>query len=157
VGGPAGSDAGVTAVGLVYDTQLYNPEYGAFGPRLSSEAQLEVFSPDYLNETATLLGVVVVGQRSAGRRVASGLCPVAPQVSAEVTRLTEREVRAFHEDGEGLDVGYYSLLLSLPYPIVPPLLLGVLGELENLMPERAGVLGALRTNLAWRTHVGATG
>ena len=37
-------------VGVVYDTQLVNPEYGQFGPRLSPSADLAVLSPDYSNE-----------------------------------------------------------------------------------------------------------
>jgi hypothetical protein len=43
-----GSD--VRLVGVVRDTLLLNPEYGNLGPRLSSDRELAVFSPDYLNE-----------------------------------------------------------------------------------------------------------
>ncbi len=150
---PAGSDRGSAAVGLVYDTQLYNPAYGTFGPRLSSQAQLEVFSPDYLNETAVLLGVLVVGQMTGAQRVASGYCPVVAPIGAEVTRMTPERMRAFHENGAQLDLGYYSLLLSIPDPIMPPLLLGVLDGLEDLMPEQERTISALRTSLSWRTRV----
>jgi len=150
---PAGSKQGSAAVGLVYDTQLYNPGYGTFGPRLSSQAQLEVFSPDYLNETAVLLGVLVVGQMMGERRVASGYCPVAAPIGAEVSRMAPERVRAFHENGSQLDLGYYSLLLSIPDPIMPPLLLGVLDGLEDLMPEQERTISALRTSLSWRTRV----
>ena len=41
---------GEEAVGVVYDTQLANPEYGSFGPRLSSRDELKVLSPDFLHE-----------------------------------------------------------------------------------------------------------
>jgi hypothetical protein len=44
-------------VGIIYNTLLTNPEYGSFGPRLSPRSEVEIFSPDYLAETATLLGV----------------------------------------------------------------------------------------------------
>ena len=44
-------------VGIIYTTQLFNPSYGALGPRLSTEQELPVFSPDYLAETATIVGV----------------------------------------------------------------------------------------------------
>ena len=150
---PAGSETDSPAVGLVYDTQLYNPDYGTFGPRLSSQGQLEVFSPDYLNETAVLLGILVVGQMRDGGRAVSGYCPVAAPIGASVTRMAQWEVAAFHADGEGLSVGYYSLLMSIPDPIVPSLLLGVLDGLERLLPEHGNTLGALRTSLSWRTRV----
>jgi len=150
---PAGSKQGSVAVGLVYDTQLYNPDYGTFGPRLSSQAQLEVFSPDYLNETAVLLGVLVVGQMTGERRMVSGYCPVAAPIGAEVARMAPERVRAFHENGSQLELGYYSLLLSIPDPIMPPLLLGVLDGLEALIPAQERTISALRTSLSWRTRV----
>lgn len=153
VGMPAGSGEDSTAVGLVYDTQLYNPDYGSFGPRLSNPSQLEVFSPDYLNETATLLGVLVVGQMREGERVASGYCPVAPQVGAPVSRLSDEEVRSFHAKGAELELAYYGLILAMPNPILSSLLLHVLGDLERLLPEHERTLRALGTNLSWRTRV----
>ncbi|MDP9381735.1 MAG: hypothetical protein M3Q29_16625 [Chloroflexota bacterium] len=150
---PAGSEQGDAAVGLVYDTQLYNPDYGTFGPRLSSQSQLEVFSPDYLNETAVLLGILVVGQMRGGRRMTSGYCPVVAPIGAPVTRLAPEGVRAFHNGAGQLELGYYSLLMSITDPIMPSLLLSVLDGLEDLMPEQTRTIGALRTNLSWKTRV----
>ena len=43
------------AVGVIYDTILVNPEFGSLGPRLSTETQVELFSPDYISETAMLI------------------------------------------------------------------------------------------------------
>ena len=48
-------------VGIVYNTLLVNPDYGNLGPRLSERPDLEVFAPDYLSETATLVGILAVG------------------------------------------------------------------------------------------------
>src|SRR5438067_2379749 len=55
---------GEEAVGVVYDTQLANPDYASFGPRLSSHAELKVLSPDFLHEQGVLLGILLVGWRS---------------------------------------------------------------------------------------------
>src|SRR5437588_5550099 len=57
---------GEDVVGVVYDTQLVNPEYGSFGPRLSSHADLKILSPDFLHEQGVLLGVLLVGWRGRG-------------------------------------------------------------------------------------------
>src|SRR5919202_672135 len=57
---------GEEVVGVVYDTQLANPDYGAFGPRLSSHADLKVLSPDFLHEQGVLLGVLLLGWRERG-------------------------------------------------------------------------------------------
>ena len=151
VGVPVGTGEEETAVGLVYDTQLYNPDYGTFGPRLSSQSQLEVFSPDYLNETAVLLGIILLGR--LGEDTGTGYCPVAPQVGATVRCLTPTEVRAFHDRAGSLDLSYYGLLLATGNPVVSQLMLGVLDSLADLMPEQARVLEVLRTDLAWKSRV----
>src|SRR3954463_6180632 len=54
---------GQETIGVVYDTQLANPDYGSFGPRLSSHKELKVLSPDVLNERGVLLGVLLLGRR----------------------------------------------------------------------------------------------
>src|SRR5258706_11877220 len=48
-------------VGVIYDTQLLNPTFGSLGPRLSTETQVELFSPDYLTEKAVLVHLVLLG------------------------------------------------------------------------------------------------
>src|ERR1700693_2911588 len=58
VGVPIDAD---TLVGVIYTTVLVNPAYGALGPRLSTEQELPIFSPDYMPETATVVGVALVG------------------------------------------------------------------------------------------------
>jgi len=59
-------------VGIIYDTMLFNPDFGRLGPRLSPEPELAVFSPDYLNEKATLVGITAVGMMDAAGNVGQG-------------------------------------------------------------------------------------
>src|SRR5262249_1409595 len=64
-GGPGG---GCTTVGIIYNSQLVNPDYERLGPRLSAPVELTtVFSPDLLNEQGILIGVLLVGWQDAGR------------------------------------------------------------------------------------------
>src|ERR671932_2746591 len=63
---------GEEVVGVVYDTQLVNPEYGSFGPRLSTHADLKVLSPDFLHEQGVLLGILLVGWRERADGGAAG-------------------------------------------------------------------------------------
>ena len=85
------------AVGVVYDTQLVNPDYASFGPRLSSHAELKVLSPDFLHEQGVLLGLLIVGWRERDGRASAGASErggtesvgaraVAPQSSASGAR-----------------------------------------------------------------------
>ncbi len=56
-------------IGVVYDSQLANPDYANFGPRLSSLADLSVLSPDYLNEQGVLVGILLLGWRDETAKV----------------------------------------------------------------------------------------
>ncbi|HLZ07192.1 MAG TPA: hypothetical protein VKT80_01275, partial [Chloroflexota bacterium] len=92
---PVGIDR---VIGVIYTTQLINPAYGTFGPRLSTESELPIFSPDYLAETATVVGVVIVG--TAHRRGSvveyDQDTPVgAPDIDATVSVLPDKDVLAF--------------------------------------------------------------
>jgi len=144
--------------GLIYSTILMNPEFGNLGPRLSPPADLEVFSPDYLREQATLVGVVAVGQVTSGG-THQGVPRLAATVGAEVTTMTADEVRDFHTpaSGDGLALAYAPLLLAQGDPLVPHLLLNVLNRLEDLFPDQNKQLAVLRGNLAWKTVVTPVG
>src|SRR5687768_9432020 len=50
-------------VGVISDSQLINPEYGNFGPRLSSPQEANrLFSPDYLHEQGVLIELLMLGR-----------------------------------------------------------------------------------------------
>jgi hypothetical protein len=144
-------------VGLIYSTILMNPEFGNLGPRLSPPADLEVFSPDYLREQATLVGIVAVGQVTSGG-VYQGVPRLAAAVGAEVTTMTADEVRAFHTTpAGGLALVYVPVLLAQGDPVIPHLLLNVVNRLGDLFPDQGRQLAVLRGNLAWKTVVTPVG
>jgi len=96
-----GSLTGEFAIGLLYDTILLNPAFGVLGPRLSSDEQVAIFSPDYLAERAVLVSLLLLGTMSYGprggvRRVTHGVPPLAPDLGALVSTLPEDELRGFH-------------------------------------------------------------
>jgi hypothetical protein len=153
-----GGEPGSYLVGLIYSTILMNPEFGSLGPRLSSPADLEVFSPDYLHERAILVGIVAVGQVTpAGRH--QGVPRLAAVVGAEVVPLAPEAVHDFHTpraDGR-LSLAYAPLLLAQGDPLIPHLLLNVVNRLGDLFPDQARQLAVLRGNLAWKSAVTPVG
>jgi hypothetical protein len=143
-------------IGVIYDTLLLNPAYGTLGPRLSGEPQLTAFAPDYLPETATVLGVAIVGQglgEGAEARYQQGVPPVAARVGAEVRLLTEEEFVAFHRSEGGARVAYLPRLAAMGNPAMPELLNGLLTRLMAAFPESAGTLSVLRSNLEWTSRL----
>jgi hypothetical protein len=161
VGLNAGADreaSGSYLVGLIYSTILMNPEFGNLGPRLSPTADLEVFSPDYLREQATLVGIVAVGQVTPAARH-QGVPRLAATVGAEVATMAAEDVRTFHLSlsGPGLSLAYAPLLLAQGDPLIPHLLLNVVNRLDDLFPDQARQLAVLRGNLAWKSAVTPAG
>jgi hypothetical protein len=154
----AGAPTGDRIVGVVYNTLLMNQDFGSLGPRLSSRAELEVFSPDYLVETATLIGILAVGTVDAAGTPHQGVPAPAATINGPVRQLTEDEVRAFHTTANGrLALHYAPLLMRQGDPLLAPLLLHILERLEMLFPAEQARLNVMRNNIAWRSIVQPAG
>lgn len=146
-------ESSLRLVGVVRDTLLLNPDYGNLGPRLSSEAELEVFSPDYLNEKGILVDVLVLGWTEAGRAYHT-VPALSAQVGIRVESLPAAEVCEFHRDVRGgFLMGYLPQLMGSSDSMVASLLLTILERLEPSFPEQRRVIGVLKNNLAWKARV----
>ncbi len=153
-------------VGVIYDTQLANPDYGSFGPRLSSHAELSVLSPDYLNEQGVLIGVLLLGWR--GRREVEkdaatggwsnhhGVPRRVVPVGQDVHRLDDAEVYDFHKGlGGALQLHYYSQVITHAREFAVPLLETVLTQLEPAAtPVERQRLCVLKKSLVWQRTLG---
>ncbi len=143
-------------IGVIYDTLLLNPAYGTLGPRLSGEPHLSAFAPDYLPETATVVGVAVVGwRRGSGAEACyyQGVPPVASRIGAEVEPLVREEFEIFHRSESGPRVAYLPRLAAMGNPAMPELLNGLLTRLIDVFPDDAGTLAVLRSNLDWEARL----
>lgn len=155
LGGPEGD-----LTGLIYDTVLLNPEFGSLGPRLSPVPDLAVFSPDYLAEKVTLVGITAVGTLAPDGTATHGVPPLAAQIDALVERMDDNAIRQFHRaigDSQAVRIGYAPLLLSLGSPLARHLLLNVVDRLSALFPEQATRLSVLRGELTWQAVMGPVG
>jgi hypothetical protein len=171
-------DTSMWAVGVIYDTLLVNPAFGTLGPRLSNEAQIELFSPDYLSERAVLVNILLLGMLSAAPRnghsrsraggysVRHGVPAIAPDLGAVVTTLPESEVRAFHyfaDDGAPghgtayLHMGYLPHIVAQDNPLLPMAVLSIIERLERMFPANAALLSIVKRNFAWRLKVQTAG
>lgn len=143
-------------VGVIYTTQLINPSYGSLGPRLSTEQELPVFTPDYLAETATVVGVAILGTaRLVENRVAydQRTPAVAAAVDATARALPDDEILAFHRPDGSLRLAYFPRLLARPVPTLPDLLCSILDRLIHAFPDDRPRLQVARQNLLWRATI----
>lgn len=154
------------AVGLIYDTILLNPAFGALGPRLSSDAQNALFAPDYLAERAVLVSILLLGtltpRGAAAPLVAHGVPPLAPDLGAPVTTLPDTDLRAFHHFSDGgapggarayLHMGYLPHAIAQENPLLPVAMLRTIERLEQIFPENRALLAIVKRNFAWRLKV----
>jgi hypothetical protein len=147
-------------VGVIYNSQLINPEYGNYGPRLSTPPEHNaVFSPDYLNEQGVLVGILLLGWQVTNggtpQRVQSVPREVLP-INSEVETMTAEEVRDFHHNAAGrLEIHYYSHITTHAGPFAFQLLATIVEQLEALTTERERArLAVLRRTLAWQQTLG---
>lgn len=141
-------------IGVIYNTLLMNPDFGSLGPRLSPRQELEIFTPDYLAETATLVGIIALGWIDAAGVCHQGVPDLAPTVNNPVYQVDAPELCAFHRDSRGgVALRYLPLLMGQNNPLVPPLLLNIVDRLTVLFPDRQEQLALMRNNLAWKSIV----
>jgi hypothetical protein len=144
-------------VGVIYNTQLFNPDFGRLGPRLSPETDLEVFSPDYLQERAVLVSIAALGTLSPDGSSYQGPPALTPQPDALVHNLSEDEIRSFHVEGDRLQLAYAPRLLARHSPAITELLLLTIEQLTEHFPDHARLLSLLRDDLLWRARVNPIG
>jgi hypothetical protein len=144
------------AIGVIYNSQLINPEYGNYGPRLSTPPERNaVFSPDYLNEQGVLIGILLLGWRDAGG-CRQGVPREVLPINSEVEIMTEPEVSAFHQIGSGsLQVHYYSHVTTHAGSFAFQLLTAIVDQLDRLTGESERArLDVLRKALVWQQTIG---
>ena len=160
-GAPAGTGASTShsqLIGVIYNTLLLNPDFGSLGPRLSPQADVAVFTPDYLAETATLVGVMALGWVDGAGHYHQGVPSLAATVNNQVYCLSETGLRRFHQDGAGrLAMRYAPLLLAQNSALTMPLLINIVDRLTEHFPDQRAQLSVMRNNLAWKSVVRPVG
>lgn len=154
---PLGDEQG-SLVGVIYNTQLYNPDFGNLGPRLSPEPDLEVFSPDYLAEQLTLVGIKAVGSIDRKGAPTHGVPPQSVQIDSLVRTMDQEQTKSFHlTRAESVEIGYAPLLLGQSSPLAQQLLLHIVQHLRDLFPEHEEKLSVLYQEWSWQTRIQPTG
>jgi hypothetical protein len=154
-------------VGVVYDTQLVNPEYGSLGPRLSPREEMAVLSPDYLNEQGVLVGILLLGWRerekgngggggAARGRSQHGVPRRVIPVGQDVYAMADAEVQEFHRGEDGSVVlSYFSQVVAHAGAFALPVVEAVISQLEpTASAQDRQRLCVLRRSLSWQRTLG---
>lgn len=148
------------AVGVVYNTQLHNPSFNSSGPRLSSEPD-SLFTPDQVQETRTLLGVVLVGfMAQAGDRLhgVQRIPRVVVPFNTAAALMSSEEIYRFHRDQRDQpQFRYYTHLLRGGGHFAAELAQHILDSLKEspFTPDEHRALEVLSKELSWKAAMGA--
>jgi len=159
---------------VIYDTVLLNPNFGSLGPRLSTETQVELFSPDYLSERAVLVHIIMLGTMEQRRvssgtpktRIVQGVPADSVELDSSVETMTDEDIHQFHLFSDQEDAGNQTAYLHLGYlpqmitqqnSLLPLAILRILDQLEQLFPQHVSLLSILKRNFAWKMKVETTG
>lgn len=149
------------AVGIVYNSQLFNPLFLNTGIRLTSEPD-PLFTPDQVQEVRTLLWTVLVGELDTDNGKpygVQGIPRVVVPVNTPVQKMTWEEIYHFHLNKTGRSqFCYYSHLLHCGGTFSSQLTHQVLEELIETKlfqgaEERALIV--LCKELSWKNTMGA--
>jgi hypothetical protein len=141
------------AVGVIYNSQLVNPDYNRLGPRLSPPPERSpVFTPDILNEQGVLIGILLVGWFDRDGSARQGIPQTVIPVNSEVLAMGQDQVRSFHVGRDGnLALHYYPHVVTHARQFAQQLMLAVLDQLEWLLGDRYGSeIRLLRRQLNWQ-------
>jgi len=140
------------AIGIIYNSQLVNPDYDRVGPRLSTPVEMNtVFSPDLLNEQGVLIGVLRVGwieQKKPHQGIPRAVIPV----NSEIVTISQEEMLSFHMNGsDRLSLHYYPHVVTHARQFAQQLLISVLDQIEAACDDRAKPeIALLRSTLNWQ-------
>lgn len=148
------------AVGIIYDSQLFNSSFLNSGPRLTS-APDPVFTPDLIQDTCILLSVALVGSLQKGGATSYGLHGIPRVVipaNTPVSQMNIDEVHTFHCSADGKpQFSYYGHLLRSGGAFASQLTQQVLSELiatELFSGAEQRALQVLRKEMAWKSAMG---
>ncbi|EDX87421.1 hypothetical protein S7335_5131 [Synechococcus sp. PCC 7335] len=150
------------AVGIIYDSQLFNSSFLSSGPRLTS-APDPVFTPDLIQDTCILLNVALVGSLQKGTTRTNyglhGIPRVVIPANTPVSQMSIDEIHNFHRSADGRpQFSYYGHLLRSGGAFAPQLTQQVLSELiatELFSGAEQKALQVLRKEMAWKSAMSA--
>lgn len=145
-------------IGIIYDTQLVDPDQGRAGPRLAQPDEQNIFQPSYVDEKQVLTGIALLGYAEVEDGELVDPVHSIPRWTMEiddvVQKLSEEDVIRFHEvDGE-VRLEYYQRIIDVAGGFAEDILGQVLTQLKQEKPGEADALDVIQKNLEWQTKMG---
>lgn len=145
-------------IGVIYDTEIVDPDQGRIGPRLSQPEEQNVFQPSYVDEKQVIASIALLGHVILEDEKIVETDHSIPRWTLEVDdvvrKLSDDAMVRFHEIDEEIKLEYYQRLVDVAEGFAEDILSQILGQLEKEKPEEANVLNVIQKNLRWQTKIG---
>ena len=145
-------------MGVIYDTQLVDPDQGRAGPRLAQDDQRQ-FTPGYVEEQTTFAGVALLGTAEVAPDDSivnpdHEMPPWTLSVDDTVLRCPDAVTVAFHTDeNDGLRMAYWDRLLDVAGDFGVEVTLAMIERLRDAFDEDDSnhqVLDVIERNVRWQ-------
>lgn len=145
-------------IGIIYDTQIVDPDQGRSGPRLAQPEEQNIFQPSYVDEKQVLTGIALLGHSKVEDGDLVDPEHSIPRWTLEiddvVQKLSEEDVIRFHVvDGE-VRLEYYQRMIDVAGGFAEDILGQILDRLKQEKPEESDALDVIQKNLEWQTKMG---
>lgn len=147
-------------MGVIYDTQLVDPDQGRSGPRLAQRDQPQ-FTPGYVEERTKFAGVALLGTAEVLEDGTIGSpSHQMPRWTLAVEDVVEQcpsgMVQAFHTNADGgLQIAYIERLLDVAGPLGAEVTMALVERLRDLFPadEPQRILNVVEKDVRWQSSV----
>ncbi len=146
-------------VGVIYDTQLVDPDQGRTGPRLAQDDQAQ-FTPGYIEERTTLAGIALLGTAViTDDRTITDPSHQMPRWTLEVDdtvyHCPNQFTKTFHLVDGQVQLAYLDRLVDIAGSLGAEVVVTLINRLRELLPEddsNQRVLDVVEQNVQWQAR-----
>jgi hypothetical protein len=146
-------------MGVIYDTQLVDPDQGRTGPRLAQDDQAQ-FTPGYIEERTTLAGVALLGTATITEDgTITDPTHQMPRWTLEVEdtvfHCPDELTATFHTVDEQLQLAYIDRLVDIAGDLGAEVIAGIIDRLRTTLPDddaNQRVLDVVEQNIQWQAQ-----
>ncbi|WP_049923889.1 hypothetical protein [Halopiger djelfimassiliensis] len=146
-------------MGVIYDTQLVDPDQGRTGPRLAQDDQAQ-FTPGYIEERTTLAGVALLGTAviTEDRSIADPSHQMPRwtlEVDDTVFHCPNEVTVAFHTVDDQIQLAYVDRLIDVAGDLGAEVVVALIERLRGMLPDddpNQRVLDVVEQNVKWQAR-----
>ena len=146
-------------MGVIYDTQLVDPDQGRTGPRLAQDDQAQ-FTPGYIEERTTLAGVALLGTAPiTDDRIIAEPSHQMPRWTLEVEdtvfHCPDELTANFHTVDGQIQLAYIDRLVDIAGDLGAEVIVALIDRLRSTLPDddqSQRVLDVVEQNIQWQAR-----